>query len=109
MNGYQWLLFAWYSKQWWLADPTSRRYIPETCDQRMMEDMIEYSILIDHFSHVTTEQKSNPTNTSLVRINISKQIIPLGWGWVGEGVKYTKGYVVIIVEPLYSLGEMIVT
>ena len=48
-NGYVWLLYGWYAEEWWTAPPDDRSYTPFQCDLGIIEDMLEFAILVDHF------------------------------------------------------------
>ena len=64
-NGYLWLLFAWYPINWWTTEPANRTsYEPRTCSEDVLERMLEYSIVIDHYTYV--ENKTAITSSGMV-------------------------------------------
>ena len=62
-NGYVWLSYAWYPDDWWTEPANRTSYVPDTCSRGELEEMLEYSIVIDHYAFV--EDKDENTSVGL--------------------------------------------
>lgn len=66
-NGYTWILFAWYPRQWWFAQSEERSsYVPVQCTQSEIESVVEYAIIIDHYAFVEEANRDTITAADLV-------------------------------------------
>ena len=64
-NGYLWLSYAWYPDEWWIKPANRTNYEPALCSREVLETMLEYSIVIDHYAFV--DDKNMSTSIGIVR------------------------------------------
>ena len=67
-HGYIWITLGWYHKQWWMAEVARDNEVNCTDDE--LERLLERTIAIQQFP--TADNKSAPTNVSLVSWNVCK-------------------------------------
>ena len=62
---YAWMFFNWYSGRWWYDEVNSC----STDEAEKLEEVIETSIVFDHYARIEDDRRDEPNIGNIVSIN----------------------------------------